>query len=133
MESSVLHSLMAQAVFLLLAAFLAACGPDSPPTPTQPSNGAYGGPPRIVSGPFLAYLSPGPASTSCLTVDRIGRAPARALIKTPARSRYFRPQKPPPRRVVELPMNFGPQNCGFLAVAHGKNTNYLGVWTAYEF
>src|SRR6516164_6937479 len=54
---------MARVILLLLAAVLAACGPDAPPAPAQPSNGAYGGPPRIVSGPFLAYLSPGPAST----------------------------------------------------------------------
>ena len=54
---------MARVFSLLLAAFLAACGPDSPPPPAQSSNGAYGSPPRIVSGPFLAYLSPGPAST----------------------------------------------------------------------
>jgi len=54
---------MARVFPLLSAAFLAACGPDSSPPPAQPSNGAYGGPPRIVSGPFLAYLSPGPAST----------------------------------------------------------------------
>lgn len=54
---------MARVLSLLLAAFLAACGPDSPPPTAQPSIGAYGSPPSIVSGPFLAYLSPGPAST----------------------------------------------------------------------
>ena len=54
---------MARVFSLLLAVFLAACGPDSPPPPAQPSTGAYGTPPKIVSGPFLAYLSPGPAST----------------------------------------------------------------------
>jgi hypothetical protein len=55
-------TLMARVFSLLLAAFLAACGQDSPPPPAQPSIGAYGSPPSIVSGPFLAYLSPGPAS-----------------------------------------------------------------------
>src|SRR6516225_7411497 len=54
---------MARIFSLLLAAFLAACGPDAPPPPAQSSVGAYGTPPKIVSGPFLAYLSPGPAST----------------------------------------------------------------------
>jgi len=58
-----LHSLMARVFLFLLAACLAACGPDSPPPPARPSVGAYGRPPSIVSGPFLAYLSPGPAST----------------------------------------------------------------------
>jgi hypothetical protein len=51
----------------LLAAFLVACGrsaaPPPDPSPELLSVGAYGRPPSIVSGPFLAYLSPGPAST----------------------------------------------------------------------